>query len=148
MRAGLEAAAATAPNPLDGYPKGSTVLCAACFVPLYRLERGIAPGEKASRTCDAYRPVTASDIAELRREVPGVKSALMQWTPADVVAHVNQIDRPKTGSLAECPACHKSWVQVFAPEAGEVIDRAYTWRLVTVPPLSDAYPVRSSRVRL
>lgn len=147
MRAGLVAAAADAVD-LDGYAKGATVICAHCFVPLYRLERGIAPGEKASRTVDAYRPVTASDIATLRREVPSVAAALKTWTPDTVKAHVDTIGRPKTGDPAVCPSCSKSFVQVFAPEAGEVIDRAYTWRLVTIPPLSDAYPVRSSRVDL
>ena len=147
MRAGLVAAAVDAVD-LDGYAKGSTVICAHCFVPLYRLERGIAPGEKASRTVDAYRPVTASDIHHLRLEVPSVRAAMKGWTPLQVKAHVESIDRPRTGSSAECPACHKSYVQVFAPDASEVIDRAYTWRLVTIPPLSDAYPVRSSRVDL
>lgn len=146
MRAGLEAATKDAPNDLDGYHKGSTVLCAACFVPLYILERGIAPGEKASRTVDAYRPVTVGDIQRLRRDVPSVHSALLRWTAEDVKRHVQTIDRPKTGSIAECPACQKSWVQVFAPEAAEVVDRAYTWRLVTIPPMSAPYPVRSSRV--
>lgn len=148
MRAGLVAAAESAPNALDGYPKGSTVLCAHCFVPLYRLERGISPGERTSRSVDTYRPLTVEDFKQLRRDVPSVWSALRTWTDAQVVAHVHSIERPKTGSPAACPACQRSFVQVFAPESAEVIDRAYTWRLVTIPPMSDAYPVRSSRVRL
>ena len=147
MRPGIVAAAQDAID-LDGYAKGSTVICAHCFVPLYQLERGIAPGEKASRTVDAYRPVSAGHLERLRSEIPSVKAALATWTPADVQAHVDVIDRPRTGDPAVCPSCQKSFVQVFAPDADEVIDRAYTWRLVTIPPLSDAYPVRSSCVDL
>lgn len=148
MRAGLVAAAASAPNDLDGYTKGSTVLCAHCFVPLFTLERGIGPGEKASRTVDAYRPITATELRQLRREVPSIRAALKMWTADEERTHVERVVRPKTGDAALCPACEKSFVQVFAPEAGEVIDRAYTWRLVTVPPMSAAYPIRSSRVDL
>lgn len=146
MRAGLRAADADAPNSLDGYHKGETVICAQCFVPLFVLERGIAPAEKTSRSVDAFRPVTVADIERLRRDVPSVRSALMRWTPADVDAHARRIDRPKAGSPAACPACSKSFVQVFAPDAAEAIDRAYTWRLVTIPALSGAFPVRTSRV--
>jgi hypothetical protein len=148
VRAGMIAAAVDAPNTLVGYDKGSTVICAHCFVPLYRLERGIGPGEKASRTVDAFRPISRAELQQLRREVTSIHAALKPWTADDERNHVHSIGRPKTGDPAVCPACQKSFVQVFAPEAGEVIDRAYTWRLVTIPPLSDAYPIRSSHVDL
>lgn len=148
MRAGLVAAVETAPNALIGYEKGATVLCAQCFVPLYKLERGIGPGEKASRSVDAYRPITRAELRQLRKEVTSIHAALKTWTDEDETTHVNSIDRPKTGDPAACPKCARSFVQVFAPEADEVMDHAYTWRLVTVPPMSDAYPIRSSRVDL
>lgn len=148
MRAGMVAAAETAPNTLMGYEKGATVLCANCFVPLYKLERGIGPGEKASRSVDAYRPISRAELRQLRKEVSSINAALKLWTDEDEKAHVRAIDRPKTGDPAVCPKCDHSFVQVFAPEAGEVLDRAYTWRLVTVPPMSAAYPVRSSHVGL
>lgn len=148
MRAGMEAAIAAAHQETEGYAKGSTVICAQCFVPLYTLTRTIGPGEKANRTVDAYRPLTPSDIATLRREVPSVTAAMKTWTYEQVVQHAFSIAELRTGSPAACPACQKSFVQVFAPEASEVIDHAYTWRLVTIPPLSGAYPVRSAHVRL
>lgn len=148
MRAGLVAAAASAPNTLDGYPKGSTVICAHCFVPLYRLERGISPGEKTGRTVDAYAPLSPADVSRLRRDVPSVQAALKTWTDEQVREHCDRIMRPHTGMPAICPACQRSYMQVFAPDSAEVIDHAYTWRLVTIPPLSDAYPIRSSRVDL
>ena len=146
MRAGLVAANETAPNPLDGYPKGSTVICAHCFVPLYVLERGIYPGDKVGRSIDAYAPISVSQLNQLRRDVPSVQAALKTWTDEEVREHCERILRPYTGMPAACPACQRSFMQVFAPDSSEVIDHAYTWRLVTIPPMSEAYPVRSSRV--
>ena len=148
MRPGIAAAIAAAHQESEGYPKGSTVLCAQCFVPLFQLTRTIEPGEKTSRSIDAYRPVSVADIARLRREVPSVRAALKMWSVADMVAHVQRLEPPKTGSPAQCPACQRSFVQVFAPSSSELIDQAYTWRLVTIPPLSGPYPVRSAHVDL
>ena len=146
MRAGLIAAAETAPNPLDGYPKGSTVLCQHCFVPLFRLERGVSPGEGVK--ADAFRPISRAELQELRREVPSIAAALKLWTDADEQAHVSRIDRPVQGQPALCAACGHGFPQIFAVEAAEVNNRDYTWRLITVPPMSDAYPMRSSDVDL
>jgi len=147
MRAGMVAAIAAAQQESEGYPKGSTVLCAQCFTPLFTLTRTITPGEKANRTASAYRPVTVHDIRRLRRDVPGVAAALKLWTSADEIAHEARLEAPASGSPAVCPCCQKSFVQVFAPGADEVIDQAYTWRLVTIPPLAGPLPVRSSEVQ-
>jgi hypothetical protein len=146
VRAGLIAAQDAAPNTMVGYEKGATVLCAHCFVPLYRLERGIAPGEKIK--ADAYRPITRSELRQLRREVTSIHAALKTWNDEHEQNHVQSLDRPKAGDPAICPACTKSFMQVYAPDAAEVTDRAYTWTLVTVPPMSEAYPMRSSHVDL
>ena len=147
MRAGLEASIQAAHTDNDGYPKGSTVICANCFVPLFTLTRSICVGDKANRTVDAYRPITVQELRTLRRNVPSLQAALKTWTMDQEIAHAARIQAPKTGDEAKCPACDNSFVQVFAPEAAEVIDRAFTWRLVTIPPLSGPYPVRSSQVR-
>jgi hypothetical protein len=146
VRPGILAAAASAPNTLVGYDKGATVICAHCFAPIYRLERGISPGECVK--ADAYRPISRAELRQLRKEVTSVNAALKAWTDDDEQTHVHSIDRPVQGQPALCPKCGKSFAQVFAPDAGEVIDRAYTWRLVTIPPLSDAFPIRSSHVDL
>lgn len=148
MRAGLVASLETAISDTEGYSKGSTVICAHCFVPLFRLTRSIHPGEKANRTVNAYRPITIPELRQLRVEVPSVTAALKLWTSQDEFNHCCGIEAPRAGSEALCPACKKSFVQVFAPEASEVIDRAYTWRLVTIPPLSGPYPVRSAKVTI
>jgi hypothetical protein len=129
-----------------GYEKGATVICQNCFAPLYKLERGVYPGEPVK--ADAFRPLSRTELRQLRREVTSIAAALKPWTDDDEKAHVNSIGRPVQGEPALCPKCGQGWPQVFAPEAAEVNDRAYTWRLITVPPMSDAYPVRSSDVRL
>lgn len=148
MRAGLEAAIAAARHESDGYPKGSTVICAHCFVPLFTLTQSINPGDKANRSTGAYRPITVQELRTLRLNVPSVAAALKTWTVQDEIAHEARVEAPKSGTPAQCPACLKSFVQVFAPEASEVIDQAYTWTLVTIPPLSGPYPVRSAHVSL
>jgi hypothetical protein len=148
MRAGLEAAIKASRDESEGYPKGSTVICAHCFVPLYILTQNINPGDKASRSTQAYRPVCVQDIRTLRRNVPSVTAALKSWTVQDEIAHEARVVELKNGSPAQCPSCLKSFVQVFAPDANEVIDHAYTWRLVTIPPLTGPYPVRSAHVSL
>lgn len=146
MRAGLVAAAERAPNTLIGYDKGATVLCAHCFVPLYKLERGISPGEVVK--ADAFRPISRAELRQLRKEVTSIHAALKPWSDDDETNHVNSLGRPSAGDPALCPKCHNSFMQVYAPGADEVTDHAYTWTLVTVPPMSGAYPVRSSRVDL
>lgn len=144
----MEAAIAASRTEQEGYPKGSTVICAHCFVPLYTLTRTINPGDKANRSIAAYKPITALELRQLRRDVPSVNAALKTWTHEDEIAHEARVIAPSTGSPAQCPACSKSYVQVFAPDANEVIDLAYTWRLVTIPPMSGPYPVRSAHVSL
>jgi hypothetical protein len=146
MRAGLVAAAETAPNSMVGYEKGATVLCQNCFVPLFKLERGLHPGEGVK--AEAFRPISRIELRQLRREVTSINAALKLWTDEDEKAHVNSIDRPVQGSPALCPKCGQGFPQVFAVEAAEVNNRDYTWRLITVPPMSEAYPMRSSHVDL
>jgi hypothetical protein len=142
----MEAAIADARTDQDGYPRGSVVICAQCFVPLYTLMRSINPGDKANRSIGAYKPITALELRQLRRDVPSVNAALKTWSVDDEIAHEARIVAPSTGSPAQCPSCLKSFVQVFAPDANEVIDLAYTWRLVTIPPMAGPLPVRSAHV--
>jgi hypothetical protein len=144
MRAGLVAAYDAAGGQDEGYPKDSVVLCAHCFLPLYVLTCGIVPGQKANRTVHSYRPITELELWNLRAEVPSVRSALMTWTPDRMKAHVQSIPTLTTGDAALCPCCSRSFVQIWAPEEAEVIDRAYTWRLVTIPPRGEL-PVRRAQ---
>lgn len=128
------------------YAKGSIVLCGACLKPLYRLDRSIFSGDKVSRTASAYRPVTLMDLADLeqRSDVPSHAALVRSWTPEARKAHVDTIPDLKTGDPALCPVCDRSWVRVRAVEANEVVDRAYVWELVTIPP---AEPVEAHVAR-
>ena len=150
MREGLQEAAKRAgASELDGYPKGSTVICQHCFLPLYRLERGLYPGQKTKDTGNDYRPLTVADIDELRRDVPSVHAAMKTWTPDQVREHCERIPRFTNGMAPVCVACGHSFPQIFAPTASEFGDRAYTWVLVTIPPLlKGPLPIRTSEVSL
>lgn len=118
------------------YVKGSVVLCCACLKPLYVLTRSLFSGDKVGRSCDAFRPVTLRDLADLetRIDLPTVTVLIRHWTPDERKAHCAAIPDPKTGQPALCPACGVSWVRVRALEAAEVHDRAYVWELVTLLP--------------
>lgn len=122
---------------MEGYARGSIVLCAQCLVPLYELTRSIDIGEKAHRSVSAYRPLSAHDLDQLAQRdttEPGVAAMLGGWTLERKRQHAAAIPELHTGSPALCPACGQSFVQVRALEAAEVIDRAYTFELVTLAP--------------
>ncbi len=121
------------------YPKGSTVLCAACMKPLFTLARNIYSGEKVSRSVDAYRPVSMRDLADLadRMDAMSVAVLVRYWTPEQRQAHCDHIQAPKTGDPAVCPCCGVSWPRVRSATAEEVLDRAYVWEPVTIPPRAD-----------
>jgi len=118
------------------YPAGSVILCCACLKPLYVLQRSIFSGEKTSRTVDAYRPITLDDLAQLETRIDqaGLAALVRSWSQEARAAHVAVIPDIKTGAAALCPCCARSWVRVRAVDAEEVIDHAYVWELVTVPP--------------
>ena len=144
MRASLEESLAQRGNRGRDvlYEKGSTVLCAACMKPLFTLARPIYSGEKVSRTVDAYRPVSMADLAALadRMDVMSVAVLLRHWTLEERRAHCDHIQAPKTGDPALCPCCGVSWPRVRAVEAAEVLDHAYVWEPVTIPPARPVPP--------
>jgi hypothetical protein len=124
------------------YPAGSLVVCNACGVPLYRLQRNIWEGEKTSGTADRYAPVDARDVRRLmvQRDLePGVRAA-MRDLAADPrkLAYLERIPELRNGELPDCPACGKVWVRVHTstgPDGkAEFIDRAYTWTLAVIYP--------------
>lgn len=108
------------------YPKGSVVICHDCLMPLYILTRGIGFGERAGRTVSAYRPVSERDLEVLAEG--------KDWPADKRRQHCQRIPELKTGDPALCPCCGNSFVRVTATTADEVIDRAYTFELVTIPP--------------
>jgi hypothetical protein len=133
MREGLRASVEAARGRLEGYPKGSVVLCAACGRPLYRLRRAIEPGASVARSVTAYGPVTPADLEALA-ELAGLAPPEAEVRAARQ-AYCARIPEVRTGQPACCPFCGLSWVRVWAPTASELVDRAYTWTLVVLPPL-------------
>lgn len=126
----------------DGYVKGSIVLCVNCYKPIYRLERGIAVGERVKP--DAYRPLTAAQLGELadraeRGDVmisPILRGLWKAWTPQERAQLAETIATTQSGMLAQCPFCQLNWVRARIAHGadGELHDRAFVWELMTIPP--------------
>src|SRR3990170_4660345 len=111
-------------QPEHEYPKGSIIVCISCGRPLYRLERGIAYGEKAGRARDALRPVTVTDLVELRQRVDlesGVR-ALLHELSSSFLAYVDAIPLPTQGSPALCCFCGQAYVVARSAETSDTID--------------------------
>jgi hypothetical protein len=124
------------------YPAGGIVVCHACGVPLYRLQRNIWEGEKTSGTADRYAPAEARDVRRLmaQRDLdPGVRAAMRELVEQpDKLAYLERIPDLRNGELPDCPSCGKVWVHVqtsLGPDGkAEFIDRAYTWTLSVIYP--------------
>lgn len=135
MRPGLQDAQRAAGGIEDGYPRGSVVICQGCLKPLYVLIRGIGVGERAGRSVSAYRPVNEGDLQRLVDSVePGVSALVKTWTAEERRQHCQSIPELRSGSPALCPCCQHSFVRVRAVDAAEVLDRGYTFELVTIHP--------------
>ena len=134
----------------DRYAKGSTVLCQSCAKPIYTLDAGIALGDKAGRMAERFRPISLADLDTLasRRDIDaGVRAMVGGWDLDARKAHCAQIHDLKSGDAMICPICHDVFVQVLAVEKNEVLDKAYTIELMTLPPQgSKPVAVRGKRI--
>lgn len=117
------------PSAIAYYPKGSIVLCQQCLKPLFVLERGIGMGERAGRAADAFRPIRPQ---ELETVADG-----SQWSADQRRQHCEAIPAPRAGTEMFCPCCQHTYVRIVAVTGAEVIDRAYTLELITIPPGAD-----------
>lgn len=149
MRDSVRQSAADSPaTGFDRYPAGSVVLCNACAKPIFRLDRAIALGDKAGRMASAFKPLTFRDVVELgkREDIDaGVRALVASWTPDQVKAHVDSLHEFRTGDPMMCPCCDDCFVQVIAVDRHEVLDKAYTIELVTIPP-TNPVAVRGKRL--
>lgn len=148
MRAALELARAKNPGP-ERHPKGSIVLCASCWKPLYKLEHGISFGDRLR--ADTYRPLTEGDYVALADRAAkdhalnaGIAGVWRSWTDEQRRAMAHRVTTPRAGEQPVCPFCAKAWMFHWAQEEAEVNDRAYVCDLLTIPP--DA-PVPDRAVR-
>jgi hypothetical protein len=126
-------------SPVSGferYPKGSIVICNACAMPIYKLDFGIALGDKGGRSADSFKPLTATDLIALahRQDVDaGVVAKVKSLTIEDQQA-VTGAAVPKSGDPMMCPVCKGTFAQIISIEKHEVLDRAYVIELLTIPP--------------
>jgi hypothetical protein len=151
MRESLRRSIADSPSTgFERYPKGSIVLCNACALPIFKLDRGVDLGQKAGQAASAFKPLTLADLAELADRVDvdaGIRARVNAWTPEERRAHVALLVEPKSGDAMACPSCGGCWPQVLTTEQTETHDRAYVLELLTIPPFGAGRmaPVRGKR---
>ena len=138
MRESLKQSLAHSPaENFERYPKNSIVLCNACAKPIYRLDRGIALGDKAGRMASAFVPIDAIDLELLARREDvdaGVRAMVRSWDADARKAHLALLSEVRTGQPMLCPVCRECFVQVTSTTKNEALDRAYTVELLTIPP--------------
>lgn len=135
----------------ERYPEGSIVLCNACALPIFRLDRAISLGNRMGQAASAFKPLTLSDLSLLaeREDIdPGVSARVRAMAEPERRAHVARLREVRAGDPALCPCCGRGFLQVVSVERHEVLDRAYTVEMLTVPPLGSGRmsPVRGKRI--
>jgi hypothetical protein len=138
MRDSLKKSLADTPaQGFERYPKGSIVICNACARPIFKLDVGIALGEGSGSLARAFKPLSVADLANLaaREDIDGgVSASLRTMTTEQLKAHADKLHEVRPGDPMLCPACDACFVQVLSIEKHEVMDKAYTIELLTVPP--------------
>ncbi len=150
MRESLKQSIADSPaTGFERYAKGSIVICNACAKPLFKLDVGITLGDKAGKMVNAFKPVTMADLETLgqRDDIDaGVRAMVKAWTFEQRRAFVGLLREPTTGDPMICPSCQGCFVQVLNVEEREMLDKAYTLELVTIPPAGHVLPIRGQRI--
>lgn len=145
MRDSLKKSLADSPvRGFEKYLRGSVVLCNACSAPIFRLERSICVGDGAGRMASAFVPVSPADLDVLagRDDVDaGVRALVASWTREQRHVHCEKLHTVNTGEPMLCPICGGCFAQVIAVSKSEVMDKAYTVELVTIPPYGNGTPV-------
>jgi hypothetical protein len=135
----------------ERYAKGSIVLCNACAHPVFKLDRGIALGDKTGQMASAFKPLTLADLESLAERVDidaGLRATVRAMTLEQRVAHLALLREFKTGDPMLCPRCADCFVQVISVDKSEALDRSYTVELLTVPPqgAGTPSPIRGKRL--
>jgi hypothetical protein len=131
------------------YDKGSIVVCYACGVPLYRLQRRIYYGQPAGSPSDLYAPVSEADVRALmqRHDLdPGIRAAMTVLMVDGGLSYLERIAWPLlNGHLTTCPKCDGSWAfyRTSADQDGakQFADRVAVIQLATIPPFGKARPL-------
>lgn len=144
MRDSLKKSIADSPaKGFERYPKGSLVICNACARPIFKLDAPIELGTGSGKMARAFKPLTVSDLDTLA-DRDDVDAGLRSWaallTPMEKQLHVGKLREVHAGDPMLCPCCGDCFVQVLSVEHHEVLDKAYTIELLTVPPQGVAKP--------
>ncbi len=138
MRDALRASLSTDPG-FEGYPKGAVIVCGDCWRPIYKLERGVAPGDKCGRAASAFAPMRQADFRDLDTRVDldaGWRGLLAVYALSPESQAVTGARRPRAGDEAVCPACGGQFLKVRTVTKSETLDHAYVWEMLWVPPLA------------
>ncbi len=120
------------------FPRGTVIVCPECYRPIYALERGIGPHDRAGRAASAFRPITQRDITEVcrvRPDVPvGWQVEVQKWRGTEQAKRVLQAARPVAGGDASCPNCGEMWVRIVEREKNSAGEKAYELQLLDIAP--------------
>jgi len=137
----------------ERYPKGSIVICNACAKPIYKLDFGIALGDKAGKAASSFKPVSEQDILTLARREDidaGIRAALRAMPMTTLAEYIEKLAAAevKAGEPMICPVCHECFVQVLTTEVSETLDKSYVIEMLTIPPegLGRPAPVRGKHL--
>jgi hypothetical protein len=135
----------------EKYPAGSIVLCNACSKPIFKLDRAVCLGDKAGGAAKNFVPLSVADLDTLaaRDDIDaGVRAAVLVLTHDERKAHIAQLHEMRSGDPMLCPCCDDCFVQVLAVTKHEVLDKAYTIELLTIPPqgVGKPAPVRGRQI--
>jgi hypothetical protein len=136
MRASLKHSIEDSPaTGFERYAKGSIVLCTSCACPIYKLDHGIALGDKGGRA-SSFKPLTNIDLIALahRQDIDAGVVAKVRTLSLEDQQKLIGAAEPKSGDPMLCPMCAGCFPQVIAVEKHEVLDRAYVIELLTIPP--------------
>ncbi len=139
MRASLRASLAQDPT-FEGYAKGSIVICPDCWKPIYRLERGISPGDRAGRAASAFAPLRREDCLSLATR-PDLDATWRQlfvtwWHTSPDARRLIEAQRPRAGDVIACPLCDGPYIKPRTVELADTHDRAYVLEMATIAPLT------------
>lgn len=150
MRESLKRSLADTPaQGFERYPKGSVVICNACSLPIFRLDIAVDLGAKAGQAAKAFKPLTMADLDILanRDDIDaGLQAMVTSMSHEQRARHVAKLREMHAGDPMLCPACNDCFVQVVAVTKHEVLDKAYTIELLTVPPNGAGSPIRGRRI--
>jgi len=98
---------------------------------------------------NAFKPLSVPDLLALsaRENVDaGLRTMITGWTPDQLKEHADGLHEMRTGDPMMCPICDCCFVQVLSVDRHEVLDKAYTIELMTIPPDGECAPIRGKRL--